>query len=84
MHHTNQEKNINEKSFKQGIRKVEDFAIAKAAGCKLFEIIDQVPSIDSSSDAGHKPERMNGEVEFKNVNFSYPSTIDEQVVRMLA
>ena len=58
---------------------MEYFAAAKAAAYKIFEIIDRVPLIDSMSDEGHKPERVKGEIELRNVDFTYPSRTDVQV-----
>ena len=58
---------------------MEDFVGAKAAAYKIFEIIDREPPIDSLSDGGHKPDRIVGEVEFKNVDFTYPSRTEVQV-----
>lgn len=35
--------------------------------------------IDSSSKEGHKPDHVKGDIEFKNINFSYPSRKDVKV-----
>uniref|UniRef100_H2ZR92 Bile salt export pump n=1 Tax=Ciona savignyi TaxID=51511 RepID=H2ZR92_CIOSA len=59
---------------------MEYFAAAKAAAYKVFEIIDRVPEIDSMSDDGHKPDRVHGKIEFKNVDFTYPSRLDVQIL----
>nr|XP_018672478.2 multidrug resistance protein 1A-like isoform X1 [Ciona intestinalis] len=59
---------------------MEYFAAAKAAAYKVFEIIDRVPLIDSMSDEGHKPDRVKGQIEFKNVDFTYPSRTDVQIL----
>ncbi|KXN72413.1 P-loop containing nucleoside triphosphate hydrolase protein [Conidiobolus coronatus NRRL 28638] len=50
--------------------------LARGAGAKLFEAIDRVPVIDSSSDAGLKPSSVTGEIEFRNINFRYPTRMD--------
>merc|ERR1739838_296589 len=60
---------------------MEYFAAAKAAAYKIFEIIDRQPDIDSASDEGHKPDRVDGKIEFKNVAFTYPSRDDIQVLK---
>jgi len=60
---------------------MEYFAAAKAAAYKIFEIIDREPEIDSSSDEGHKPDKVNGEIEFKNVHFTYPSRPDIEILK---
>ena len=58
---------------------MEYFAAAKAAAYKIFEIIDREPAIDSESDEGYKPDKIEGKIEFKNVKFTYPSRPDVQV-----
>uniref|UniRef100_A0AAR2L7T3 ABC-type xenobiotic transporter n=1 Tax=Pygocentrus nattereri TaxID=42514 RepID=A0AAR2L7T3_PYGNA len=40
----------------------------------------QHPNIDSFSDAGHKPDVVKGDIEFKNIHFSYPSRQDVKVL----
>ncbi|XP_033097909.1 ATP-dependent translocase ABCB1-like [Anneissia japonica] len=55
-------------------------ATARGAAYALFEIIDNVPSIDSSSDGGLKPASLKGNIQVKNVNFSYPTRPDVQVL----
>ena len=54
-------------------------AEARGAAYSLYKIIDDAPSIDTSSDAGIKPDKLEGYIEFKNVKFSYPSREDVQV-----
>ncbi|KXN72414.1 P-loop containing nucleoside triphosphate hydrolase protein [Conidiobolus coronatus NRRL 28638] len=50
--------------------------LARGAAYKLFEAIDRVPVIDSSSDAGLKPSGVTGDIEFRNINFRYPTRMD--------
>ncbi|KAK3257511.1 hypothetical protein CYMTET_33405 [Cymbomonas tetramitiformis] len=45
----------------------------KIAAYEVFELIDRVPPIDSSSEEGLKPVRCMGEVELRAVHFHYPS-----------
>uniref|UniRef100_A0AAX7U7S3 ATP-binding cassette sub-family B member 5 n=1 Tax=Astatotilapia calliptera TaxID=8154 RepID=A0AAX7U7S3_ASTCA len=54
---------------------IQTFASARGAAYKVYNIIDHVPSIDSYSEAGYKPECIKGDIEFKNVHFSYPSRV---------
>uniref|UniRef100_A0A8D0L5R3 ATP-binding cassette sub-family B member 5 n=1 Tax=Sphenodon punctatus TaxID=8508 RepID=A0A8D0L5R3_SPHPU len=61
----------------------ETFTIARGAAFKVFEIIDQKPSINSFSLEGHKLHHIKGSVEFKNVKFSYPSRPEVQVLKGL-
>lgn len=52
---------------------IEAFGIAKAAGSKVFSVIDRKSSITSLSNEGDKPIVTKGSIEFKNVAFNYPS-----------
>ena len=57
---------------------------ARGAAAKLFATIDRVPSIDSESESGLKPETVNGEITVENVDFNYPSRPDVQIVKNLS
>ena len=52
---------------------VEAFAIARSAASMIFHVIDRVPPIDSSSNEGKEPTLIQGDIEFRNVIFNYPS-----------
>jgi ATP-binding cassette subfamily B (MDR/TAP) protein 1 len=52
---------------------------AIGAASTLFAIIDRVPDIDPYSNAGIKPEKIGGDIEFKDVTFSYPARSGVQV-----
>uniref|UniRef100_A0A3Q3VSZ1 Uncharacterized protein n=1 Tax=Mola mola TaxID=94237 RepID=A0A3Q3VSZ1_MOLML len=52
---------------------IQAFASARGAAYKVYSIIDHKPRIDSFSDAGFKPDFIEGDIEFKNIHFSYPS-----------
>ena len=60
-------------SLSQIAPRIENFAKAVAAAQKIFQTIYRVPSIDSLSDAGERPKDIQGDIEFKNVSFIYPS-----------
>ncbi|KAG5535022.1 hypothetical protein RHGRI_022957 [Rhododendron griersonianum] len=49
------------------------FSEASAAGERILEVITRVPKIDSENMDGQVLENVLGEVEFKNVEFAYPS-----------
>lgn len=57
---------------------------ARGAAAKLYDTIDRVPSIDSSSEEGQKPEKCVGEITFENVKFNYPSRPDVPIVKDLS
>ncbi|KAK8850386.1 hypothetical protein IAR55_004304 [Kwoniella newhampshirensis] len=62
-------------SFSMAMLTPELTAITKArsAAAKLFNTIDRVPSIDSSSTEGIRPDTIRGEISFEGVKFHYPS-----------
>jgi len=39
----------------------------------------QVPSIDSYSEGGLKPDSIRGDIAFQNIHFNYPSRADVKV-----
>ncbi|TMW58858.1 hypothetical protein Poli38472_007003 [Pythium oligandrum] len=54
---------------------------AKQAAARVFETIDRTPLIDSTSTKGEQLAHINGEIEFKNVVFAYPSRPDAPVYK---
>ncbi|VDB95413.1 unnamed protein product [Peniophora sp. CBMAI 1063] len=56
----------------------------RGAAAKLYATIDRVPSIDSASDEGLKPNSIIGEIELRNIGFSYPARPDVPIVRDLS
>nr|WCD39452.1 Ste6-2 [Ganoderma boninense] len=57
---------------------------ARGAAAKLYETIDRVPSIDSASPDGLKPEKCVGEITVEHVDFSYPSRPGVPIVKDLS
>lgn len=62
---------------------LEAFAVARGSAAAIFQVLDRVPTIDSLSKEGRRLESVNGEIEFKNVEFRYPARKDVQVLRGL-
>ncbi|XP_065836632.1 ATP-dependent translocase ABCB1-like isoform X2 [Oscarella lobularis] len=60
----------------------EAVSTARGAAVRVFEIEDRQSLIDPLSDEGDKPseETVKGNVEFQNVDFSYPSRPDVEVL----
>uniref|UniRef100_K3W854 Bile salt export pump n=1 Tax=Globisporangium ultimum (strain ATCC 200006 / CBS 805.95 / DAOM BR144) TaxID=431595 RepID=K3W854_GLOUD len=58
-----------------------DAAKAKKAASRVFKIIDRVPEIDSTSSTGIVLPHVNGDIEFKNLTFTYPSRPDAQIYK---
>ncbi|XP_042058070.1 putative multidrug resistance protein [Salvia splendens] len=54
---------------------------ASTAVTKIFEMIDRVPAIDSHDDRGKVLSYVHGEIEFKEVHFSYPSRMETPILR---
>ncbi|GJE98503.1 multidrug resistance-associated ABC transporter [Phanerochaete sordida] len=57
---------------------------ARGAAAKLYETIDRVPTIDSASEAGLKPETCLGEITLEHVKFNYPSRPNVPIVKDLS
>ncbi|KAM6315134.1 ATP-dependent translocase ABCB1-like [Aegotheles albertisi] len=70
-------------SIGQTAPSIEAFASARGAAYAVFKIIDNEPQIDSYSEAGHKPDHIKGNLEFKNVYFNYPSRPDVEILKGL-
>ncbi|CAN6237389.1 unnamed protein product [Urochloa humidicola] len=56
-----------------GLSNIKYLAEAGSAAERILEVIQRVPKIDSESDTGEELANVAGEVEFKNVEFCYPS-----------
>uniref|UniRef100_F7GTL2 ATP binding cassette subfamily B member 4 n=1 Tax=Macaca mulatta TaxID=9544 RepID=F7GTL2_MACMU len=70
-------------SVGQASPSIEAFANARGAAFEIFKIIDNKPSIDSYSKSGHKPDNIKGNLEFRNVHFSYPSRKEVKILKGL-
>ncbi|XP_011362437.1 multidrug resistance protein 1 isoform X1 [Pteropus vampyrus] len=70
-------------SVGQASPSIEAFANARGAAYEIFRIMDNKPSIDSYSKNGHKPDNIKGNLEFKNVHFSYPSRKEVKILKGL-
>nr|ADQ20481.1 P-glycoprotein [Poeciliopsis lucida] len=59
---------------------IQTFASARGAAYKVYSIIDHNPTIDSYSQTGFKPDFIKGNIEFKDIHFSYPSRPDVKIL----
>lgn len=62
----------------KALPEIEALARAVTAAKKVYVIIDRVPTIDIDQ-AGQTIENLKGKIEFKNVDFTYPSRPDVPV-----
>ncbi|KAK7412536.1 hypothetical protein VNO78_04000 [Psophocarpus tetragonolobus] len=58
---------------------VNAFAAGQAAAYKMFETIKRKPTIDAYDTSGVVLENINGNIELKDVYFSYPARADVQI-----
>ncbi|KAK3187821.1 hypothetical protein Dsin_027382 [Dipteronia sinensis] len=56
------------------------FNQAKAAGFELFQVIDRKPIISSNSN-GKALERVDGNINIRDVSFEYPSRPDKKILQ---
>lgn len=60
---------------------VQAFASGKAAAYKMFEVIKRKPVIDAYDLSGEILKNLRGDVELRNVDFTYPSRPDVPIFR---
>ncbi|CAA2995558.1 ABC transporter B family member 1 [Olea europaea subsp. europaea] len=56
------------------------FAKARVAAAKIYQIIDHRPGVDKNSSSGLELDSVTGQVELKNVDFSYPARPEIQIL----
>ncbi|KAM6338977.1 ATP-binding cassette sub-family B member 5 [Podargus strigoides] len=70
-------------SLGQAAPNLESVANARGAAYEVYQIINKKRLIDSSSKEGYKPDKLTGEIEFRNIHFSYPSRPDVKILKGL-
>uniref|UniRef100_A0A8C0ZHL9 ABC-type xenobiotic transporter n=1 Tax=Cyanistes caeruleus TaxID=156563 RepID=A0A8C0ZHL9_CYACU len=70
-------------SLGQAAPNLETVASARGAAYEVYKIINKKRLIDSSSKEGYKPDKLVGEIEFRNIHFSYPSRPDVKILKGL-
>ncbi|KAK7363395.1 hypothetical protein VNO77_05537 [Canavalia gladiata] len=66
-------------SLGQASPSLSAFAAGQAAAFKMFETIKRKPEIDASDTTGHQLDDIRGDIEFREVCFSYPTRPDELI-----
>ncbi|CAB4029928.1 multidrug resistance 1-like, partial [Paramuricea clavata] len=64
----------------QGGPSMQGIASARGAAYHVYELIDRTPAIDISSEDGVAPELLEGNVDFEDISFTYPSRPDIQIL----
>ncbi|KAG0096337.1 Multidrug resistance protein 1 [Podila epicladia] len=62
---------------------ISAFANAQGAAYNIFKTIDRVPVIDSADPGGAKPNNIQGHIVVTDVDFSYPSRPDIQILKKM-
>jgi ATP-binding cassette subfamily B (MDR/TAP) protein 1 len=61
------------------IPNIQSFAEASGSGGYVFEIIERKSKIDIFNNDGEIPSKFIGDIEFKDIRFTYPSRQDASV-----
>ncbi|XP_065439371.1 ATP-dependent translocase ABCB1-like isoform X4 [Chrysemys picta bellii] len=61
-----------------------DFGKAKVSSQRIFQLLDQKPLIDSYSEEGTKLSQFDGNIEFRDIHFIYPTRPEAQVLQGLS
>ncbi|CAF5130744.1 unnamed protein product, partial [Rotaria sp. Silwood1] len=68
----------------QFIPHIQNFAEATGSGTYVFDIIARKTKIDAFSDEGDQPKTITGDIEFKNIHFTYPARDEISVLNNLS
>jgi len=66
--------------FSQAGPTIKAFAMAKAAGAKAWKIIERKSHINIDDNKGKRLENIEGNIEFRNVTFAYPSKMEKTIL----
>ncbi len=58
-----------------------DQAAANSAAARIFTVVDRKPAIDSTGEGGEVLEKVEGRIEFKRVDFTYPARPEQRIFR---
>ncbi|KAI3754234.1 hypothetical protein L1987_54013 [Smallanthus sonchifolius] len=60
-------------SLGMALPELNHFTEASVAASRIFHRIDRIPEIDGQDNNGLIPDTINGQIEFENIEFTYPS-----------
>lgn len=72
---------MNNRSLGSALSNLKYFSEASAAAERISEIIKRVPKIDTDNMEGEILQNVSGEVEYKHVEFSYPSRPESTIFK---
>lgn len=58
-----------------------DQAAANSAAARIFAVVDRKPVIDSTGEGGEVLAKVEGKIEFKRVDFTYPARPEQRIFR---
>ena len=67
----------------QALGLMPDASAAILGARRVFYMYQRVSAIDPSNESGKQPEKVTGKIEFKNVEFTYPSRPDMKILKGL-
>ena len=70
-------------SIGQALPYLKELAEAKGSAIKVFEILETKSKIDPFESNGQKLNDINGEIEFKDIHFSYPTRPEAKILKGL-
>ncbi|OVA20542.1 ABC transporter [Macleaya cordata] len=68
-------------SLMSALPNITFFSVATAAATRIYEMVDRLPAIDLEDEKGKVLAYVRGDIEFKDVHFSYPSRPDTPILQ---
>ncbi|XP_065439344.1 ATP-dependent translocase ABCB1-like isoform X3 [Chrysemys picta bellii] len=62
---------------------LESVANARGAAYEVYKVISKHRLLDSSAKEGYRPDKLKGDITFKNIHFCYPSRPDVKILKGL-
>ncbi|CAF0800398.1 unnamed protein product [Adineta ricciae] len=71
-------------SISQIVPNLQAFAEAAGSGGFVFDIISRISKINAFEDKGEKPANVVGDIELRDVEFTYPARVDTQILKKVS